>query len=328
MLRTGVIEGLVVGAPDDFVHTLVIGRRQALEVFSLGIRHIQETADDESQFLAVGRDVARRRILFLERPANCRIRGGYDNLGNHVLSAGGIEQVDLIIEQIRDLRAVPGNARILDGTAEAGQLHRLAARDIAHDVGFLVQFIGHVIQVAGRIDHRPGILAFVIRQRGVLLLFGVPRLDVRVVVADIAFARREVDAFGRLVEIERAVFRILDQIDHGREIAVKQQLRRAAGHRDAIGRAPRAGTLRFKIEGFGIRRPGYREVVGFVIGQLDGLPAPDRNDEDIQIAVDIGREGQPLAVRRHERMVLFPLHGDKAQGLSAGGRDRIDVTQV
>ena len=55
-------------------------------------------------------------------------------------------------------------------------------------------------------------------------------------VADIAFARREIDTFGRLIEIERTVFRILDQIDHGREITIEQQLRRTARHGYTIGR--------------------------------------------------------------------------------------------
>ena len=207
---------------------LIVGCGETLEKLAFCVGDIQETADGISQFLAIRRHGGSARRLFCERASDRRISGRYRDHRDGILTGCGIQQMDFIVKQIDDPGTVPRNAWILDRPVEMRQLFRFPSRCIADDIGFLVLLISYIVQCPFGIYHGPRILALIIGQRCVLLLSGVPGLDVRIVVAHVALPGREIDTLGRFVEIESTVFGILHQVDDRGEVAVEQQLRRSA----------------------------------------------------------------------------------------------------
>ena len=236
--------------------------------------------------------------------------------------------MDLVVLQEHHPGAVEGHGRILDRLVEGRQLLGTAAGHVFDDVGLLVVLVADVVDVAAVVGHRPLVLADIIGQLGIGPGPGIPGLDIGIVVADIALARGETDALHRLVEEEHARTGVLDQVDHRVEVAGEHQLRRPAGHRHLEAGLAGARAGGFEIDVPRVGRPRNGHVRRFVEGQLHGLAAGERHGVHIAVALDVGAEGQPLAVRRDERRILHARHRDHGRSLSAGHRDAVDVPIV
>ena len=236
--------------------------------------------------------------------------------------------MDLIILQEHDGRAAERDGRVLDGLVEGSELFRFSALHVLDDVGLLVQFVADIVDIPVPVGHRPLVLADVVGQFRVGFGAGVPALDVRIVVAHIALAGRKTDAFHGLVEEEFARPGILGEVDDRIEIPAEHPLRRSARDGHLEGCLAGALTRGLEIDPIRFGRPADRRVRRFVERQLDGLPADGGDDIHVAVPLDIGTEGQPFAVRGHERRVLHPRHRDDGRGLSAPDRDGIDVSVI
>ena len=327
-VRPRVIEGLAVRAPDHFVHPLVRRGFQFPEILAFRVGDVQPPADDQGELLPVGRYVRRGGRLSFERTPDPDAAGSDPDLRDRHLRRGRLQDVDLIVLQEHDGRSAERDGRILDRLVEGGELLRLPALHVTDDVGFLVQLVADVVDIAVAVGHRPLVLADVVGQFRVGPGARIPALDVGIVVAHIAFPGGETDAFHRLVEEEFPCLGILREVDHGVEIAVEHQLGRAARHGHLEGGLAGAGAGGLEVDPVRLGRPAHRRVRRFVEGQLDGLPARDGNDIDVVVPLDVGAESQPSAVRRNEGRVLHPGHRDDGRGLTALHGDGKDVAVI